>query len=159
MQTQSIKIEAPEGYSPNFDKEAGVITFKEKPKDVTERITTIADVLAELGDNDEDVIDYRKVLSVFSPEHHTVNYQLCVIIIKALNEKRLPYWDNSNELKWTLWFYMGGSSGFRYYGFVDWRSASHVGSRLCFMEKRLGLHAVEQPEFFNAFKNFMTIKK
>ncbi len=127
--------------------------------DVIERVTTISGVLRELGEEDQDVIDYKKLITVFDGSHHLVNYMLAILIVKALNEKREPNWDDEDEYKYQLWFWMGGSSGFRYYVFVFWHSASYVGSRLCFMESRLGEHAVAQPEFLKVFENFMLIKK
>ena len=156
---ETLKIEIPEGYMiDSFDKVSGQVKFKAKPKDVLERIKTIPDALRELGEQDEQVIIYRKLLTQFDASCHIVNYQLAVVIIRALNEKREPDWDDSSKVKYSLWFIMA-SSGFRSDGFGAWRSGSNVGSRLCFMEKRLGLHAVEQPEFMNVFKLFMTIQK
>ncbi len=157
MKTAKIKI--PKDHEiDTIDKLTGEVSFKKKPTDVLSIITTIAAVLAYLSEKDEDVIDYRKLCKVFDADHHLVNYQLCVLIVKALNEKRRPDWD-SNDEKWALWFYMGGSSGFRFYDCDFWHSVSDVGSRLCFMERKLGEHVVKQPEFFNAFKKFMTYYK
>jgi len=128
-------------------------------QDVIERINSIADVLSELGEEDQDVVDYRKLTMVFDSEHHLVNYMLAILIVKALNEKRVPDWNDGLWNKWFLWFFMGGSSGFRCDGFGNWGSNSDVGSRLCFMEKRLGTHAASKPEFMRVFENFMTIKQ
>ena len=132
-------------------------TEENEVKDVTERITSIEDALRELGEQDEQVIIYRKLVTMFDAESHIVNYQLAIVIIRALNEKREPDWD-SPTYKWTLWFYMA-SSGFRFNDFDGWGSGSYVDSRLCFMEKSLALHAKDQPEFMQVFERFMTIKK
>lgn len=155
---QTLTITPPEGFEVDFNEKSREIKFKEKPKDICERINSVLDVLNYLGDSDPDVIDYKKLLTLFDGEHHLVNYQLAILIVKAMNEKRVPNWDD-NSTKWTLYFIMGGSSGFRAYDCDLWRSYSHVGSRLCFMEQRLGLHAKNQPEFLKVFERFMTIKK
>lgn len=132
-------------------------TQEKKLKDVTKRINTIDDVLRELGEDDKEVIVYRKLLTLFDASDHIVNYQLAVVIIRALNERKEPNWDDGSY-KYTLYFIMG-SSGFRFDVCDYWLAYSYVGSRLCFLERRLGLHAIEQPEFMNVFENFMTIKK
>ncbi|HMU70265.1 MAG TPA: hypothetical protein PJ995_21605 [Cyclobacteriaceae bacterium] len=152
----TAKIKIPKDHEiDTVDKGTGMVTFRKKPADILS-LTTISSVVAYLGEKDPDVIDYSKLAKVFNADHHLVNYHLCCLIVKALNEKRTPDWNNNNQTKWTLWFFMGGSGGFRFLGYDDWHSASVVCSRLCFMEKRLGEHATKQPEFFNAFKKFMT---
>ncbi|MEK9157708.1 MAG: hypothetical protein AAB638_00810 [Patescibacteria group bacterium] len=108
MKTPQLKI--PEGQEiDTFDKASGAYTLKAKPKDVT-KIKTILDVLRELGEEDEEVIIYKKLLTLFDATCHVVNYQLTVLIIRALNEKREPDWD-STAPKFTLYFLMA-SSGF-----------------------------------------------
>lgn len=124
-------------------------------KDVTERIKTPEDAISELGENDIDVIDYRKLIKAGVSEH-LINYQLAIVLVKAINEGWEPNWDDPNEKKWQLWFKMS-SSGFRYYDFDYWITTSYVGSRLCLREKRLGNYLGNQ--FPEVFKNFMLIKK
>lgn len=47
---KTLKIEIPEGFEVDtFDQQSGEIRFREKPKDVKERIKTVADVLADNG--------------------------------------------------------------------------------------------------------------
>lgn len=46
---QTLKIEIPSGHQVDFNKSTGVITVKESPKDVTERIKSIEDILADHG--------------------------------------------------------------------------------------------------------------
>lgn len=158
MQTIKVPIPVPDGYEiDTFDKAARSVTLKQTPKDVTERIKTVADALRDLGEDDDEVMSYRTLLTLFDANSHIVNYQLAVVIIRSLNEKREPNWNDGTN-KYTLYFFLG-SSGFRFDDCVNWNSDSDVGSRLCFMEKRLGLHAVEQPEFLKVFERFMTIKK
>ncbi len=129
---------------------------EETTADVLDRINTIEDVLRELGEEDEDVIIYTKLLTLFDQACHTVNYQLAVLITKALNEKWIPNWDNTSEWKYANWYDMG-SSGFRFGVYGSWGSDSGVGSRLCFKERRLGKAAAEK--FPQVFEQFLTIKK
>ena len=100
--------------------------------DVTERIKSIEDALNELGDNHEEVIIYKKLITVFDHSCHLVNYQAAVVLTSAINEGWVPDWDN-NEWKYQNYFVMGGSSGFRFHGYDRWASNSYVGSRLCFI--------------------------
>lgn len=154
----TLKIQIPTGYEfDKFDPATCEIKLREKPKDITARIKSVLDALDYLGESDDEVIAYRKLEKLFDRSSHIVNYQLAVVIIRALNEKREPNWDDTSY-KYSLYFFLG-SSGFRFRVCDRWNSSSDVGSRLCFLEKRLGLHAVEQPEFMKVFEQFMTIKK
>lgn len=130
--------------------------MKTKKQDVMERITSVENALAELGENDNEVIRYRKVLTVLNdPADHLMNYQTAVVLVRAINEKREPKWDDPNEWKYSNYFIMGGSSGFRFFGCDDWRSRSDVGSRLCVFDPSHGEYLAKQ--FPNVFKNFMLI--
>lgn len=66
------------------------------------------------------------------------------IVVRAANKQVndgkewIPNWNNWDELKYEPWFDLeGGSSGFRFDGFVAWGAASGVGSRLCFKSREL----------------------
>lgn len=142
---KTLKIEAPDGHEIDFDPESGEVKFKVvKPKSVrsvTERIKLVADAINDLGEEDDDVKDYRLLLTLFPREHHLVNHQIAILLTKALNEGWTPDWSNSNEVKWYPWFDMRGPSGFRFHGYDDWRSHSSVGSRLCFKTRELTEYA------------------
>jgi len=155
---ESLKIHIPKGYQiDSFDQLSGEIKFKEKPRDVIDRIKCVEDALRELGDNDEDVIVYKKLSELFDHYSHIVNYHRAIVLVKAMNEGWVPDWDNSNEIKYSIFFDMRGSSGFRFVVCASWYSYSSVGSRLCLKEKRLGEYLGTQ--FTAVFKQFMTIKK
>lgn len=128
-------------------------------EELLKRCGTVEAALAYLGDQDEEVIRYKKLLTVFDdPADHVVNYQTAVVLIRALNEKREPNWDDPNEWKYSNWFWMkGGSSGFRYYGCDSWFSSSIVGSRLCFFDPEAGEWLANQ--HLDVFKHFMLIIK
>ncbi len=151
MKTQTITIEVPNGYNASFDQAAGVITLKEKPKNVMERIKTVQDVLADNGISQGSFHKQCEGL-----ETDELAYRLLKLLAKSLNEGWTPDWNDDNQYKYFAWFYMGGSSGFRYDGCGGWYSVSTVGSRLCFKSRELAEYAGKQ--FTQVFKDFMLIQ-
>lgn len=136
---QQIKIDVPKGFEiDKFDYNSGTITFKPKPKDPIERILTDDDVLADNGLTWESFN-----ASVQDLEPHEVAFRFLGLLNKSLNQGWKPDFDNSNQYKYQPYF-LGGSSGFRYYDCVAWRSGSAVGSRLCFKNRELAIHAGEK---------------
>jgi hypothetical protein len=148
---ETLKIEIPKGHViDSFDQSTGIIKFKEKPKNVMERIKTIEDVLAEYGFTLE---EFRNKFASLDEDEKA--YKLLKWMVSVLNEGWEPDWNDSNQAKYYPYFNMGGSSGFRLCDFDDWRSLSNVGSRLCFKSKELALYAGER--FVELYKQFMTI--
>jgi hypothetical protein len=147
---KTISIQIPDGYEvQDFNKQTGALTFKEKPKVVTERIKTVVDVLADNGLTEDEFKNQCKGLS--SDE---VGYRLAKLLAKSLNEGWTPNWDSS-EYKYSPWFYLnGGSSGFRCIDFGHWGSDSDVGSRLCFKSRELAIYAGNQ--FTDVYRQFMS---
>jgi hypothetical protein len=122
------------------------------------RAGTIESALAYLGDQDDEVIRYKKILTILDdPTDHLLNYQTVVVLVRAVNEKREPDWNNPKQWKYFNWFEMGGSRGFRYGDYVCWGSNSDVGSRLCFFDSDQGEWLANQHP--QVFKNFMLIIK
>jgi hypothetical protein len=84
-----------------------------------------------------------------------------VIIARVLNKLAnkgkawKPDWTNGQWDKYYPWFEMGGSSGFRFRDFVDWNSASTVGSRLCFISHEVGTYAGKQ--FEKLYKEYFVL--
>lgn len=85
-----------------------------------------------------------------------------VIITRAANrignngEDWIPDWDNGRWDKYYPWFYMdGGSSGFRVDVYVNWRSLSYVGSRLCFVSRAAAEYVAEQ--FIDLYRAYFVI--
>lgn len=68
----------------------------------------------------------------------------------------IPDW-NERSWKYTPWFYLGGSSGFRFDDFGRWASDSAVGSRLCFISEEVGNYVTKQ--FIDLYKQFMVHEK
>jgi signal-transduction protein with cAMP-binding, CBS, and nucleotidyltransferase domain len=125
-------------------------------KNIKDRVKSIEDAIAELGEDDVEVIELRK-LQDSGITSHILKQQIMVVITKALNEGWIPDWSNSNETKYFPWFRMGSSSGsgFSFHVCDSWGTYSHVGSRLCFKSRELAEYAGKQ--FTEIYKEFMTI--
>lgn len=147
---QTLKIEIPDGYEVDLDKSAGEIRFKEKPKNVMERIKTVADVLS---DNDLTEQDFEDLCEELDEDEKA--YRLIKLLVKSLNEGWTPDWNNSSEYKYFPYFYMGGSSGFRFVDYDHWNSNSGVGSRLCFKSSELAKYAGTQ--FIDVYRKFIVV--
>ncbi|WP_234111392.1 hypothetical protein [Chryseobacterium sp. R2A-55] len=153
----TLKIEIPAGFKvESFDEKSGTVKFAPLPKDVTERIKSIDDAVEELGENDLEVIELRKLQKAEITSHILKN-QMAVVIIKALNEGWVPDWTNSSQYKYFPWFKMCSSSGVGFSCTVcdGWNTLSLVGSRLAL--KNSGLAKYAGTQFTSIFKDFMTI--
>ncbi|QDZ63264.1 hypothetical protein I6H88_13685 [Elizabethkingia bruuniana] len=149
----TLKIEIPAGYEvDNFDPSTGEIKFREKPKDIKERIKTFADVLKYFGIDETYFNEQNEDL-----ESDEVAYRKVKLIVKALNEGWTPDWSDSDQYKYFPWFNMSSSSGagFSFNDCDGWSTLSHVGSRLCFKNRDLAKYAGQQ--FESIYKEFMTI--
>jgi hypothetical protein len=148
---QTLKIQIPSGYEiDSFDKLSCEIKLKEKPGKAIERIKTVADILT----------DHRLTLEEFEQQCDDLEkdeeaYRLLKMLAKSLNEGWTPDWNNENQPKYYPWFYMGGSSGFRFGGCADWNAASGVGSRLCFISMEVATHVAKQ--FIDLYKEYFTL--
>lgn len=148
---KTLKIEIPKGFViDKFDEETGDITFKEKPKNVMERIKTFEDVLA---DNNITKELFNNTLVGLTADE--IAYKQIKLICKSLNEGWEPDWDNSSEYKYYPLFKMS-SSGFRCNDCGYWATSSAVGSRLCFRSSELAKYACIQ--FTEIYKNHLLIK-
>jgi hypothetical protein len=95
MQTQTLKIQIPKGYQvASFDENTGEIKLKEIPKAVTDRIKTVADVLADNGVTPE---EFDELCEGLDPDEKA--YRIMKLLTKSLNEGWVPDWNNSNEVQ------------------------------------------------------------
>jgi hypothetical protein len=84
-----------------------------------------------------------------------------VIIARAANrlankgKEWIPNWSDNSQYKYYPWFYMGGSSGFRFYDDEDWTASSSVGSRLCFISRSVAEDIGKQ--FEDLYKEYFTL--
>ena len=125
-------------------------------KDIKERVKTLDDAIEILGEDDKDVIDYRRMQSMGLQPHILGNQEL-IIITKALNEGWKADWHNGIWDKWFNYFNMSSSSSgrFSFDDSVVRDSVSDCGSRLCFKSKELAQYAATQ--FLDIYQKTFTI--
>lgn len=77
-------------------------------------------------------------------------------ITKALNEGWVPNYSNSNEYKYTPYFYLDNPSGFRFRATLCSHTVAHSGSgsRFAFKSDKLATYAGKQ--FLKEYENWMT---
>ena len=149
---KSLKIEIPEGYEIDQTKSTfEKIVSKQVIKDIREKIKTIDDAIKHLGENDEEVVQLRKLESVKGLSDAILNNQIAVVIVKALNDGWVANWDDSNGYKYYPFFYLG--KNFRYVNYYDWYTGSTASSRFCLKNKELAIYAGNQ--FTEVYKKFM----
>lgn len=123
-------------------------------KDIKERINSVDDAILELGENDIEVIQLRK-LQEAEVADNILARQEAVVLIKAYNEGWGPEWTDDNQYKYFHRFYIGGdegSSDFRFLGFGHWDTHSNVGYRLCLKSSDLVYQTGEK--HLEVFKRF-----
>ena len=116
-----------------------------------EELKTIEDCINKLTEEDEEIIQLRKLESIKDLSEHILNNQIAVVIIKALNDGWIPDWNDDNQSKYSPWFYLG--ENFRYYSYGLYSADSCVSSRLCLKSKELAIYAGQQ--FREIYKKFM----
>lgn len=110
-------------------------------QDVKDRIKTFDDALVETGrPNVPDFSDVPEDMRAY----FVAQYKMSVIA-EALNEGWTPDWDNGDERKWRVWFYMPPSA-FAFDGSdCDYSLAgAGGGSRLCFKSEALAIYCAKQ---------------
>lgn len=84
-------------------------------------------------------------------------------IIRVFNKGVKVDFDNSDQLKYSIWWYMrskaAGGPGFSCIASYFGHSLSSVGARLVFLDYDAMVWAAEQPEFVKIFEEWMTIKE
>ena len=135
---KTLQIQIPEGFKiDNFDINSGVVKFTPIPKNIIERIKSIDDAINELGEDDEEVAELRK-LENSEITSHVLYHQQAVVIAKALNEGWIADYTNIDQTKYEPRFYYDSSAGgFVFHDYGRWSSATSVGSRLCFHSSKL----------------------
>ena len=126
--------------------------FVQKSKrPITKRIKTFEDACCVAGVNPIDVLSFRDTKD-------EIAYKKLKIIVRALNERWIPDWENEDERKFYPYFKMGGSSfGFANAGCGSWNAFSAAGSRLCFKSEKLAKYAGGQ--FEDIYKDYLIINK
>ncbi|ASK29691.1 hypothetical protein CEY12_06040 [Chryseobacterium sp. T16E-39] len=122
---------------------------------ITEKIKSFEDACQLLGI--EPTVPEVSMLPENQQKALVSHYKL-VIITEAINEGWKPNWNNWEERKYYPWFNMGSSSGsgFSYYDFVGWYTASAVCSRLCFKTYELAKYVGET--FIDLYKDYFLLE-
>lgn len=120
-------------------------------KDITERLQTFEKVLEYLGEEDKEVVEYRKLVKA-EITSRSLYFQMGICIVRAYNEKYELNWSDSNEYKYYIWWYM---SNFRLCGVGSLGEGSIAPSALCFKSSSLAKSVSENKEFIEIFKKFM----
>lgn len=130
--SNTLKIKIPEGFEiDSFDASTCEIKFKAIPKDIKERIQSIADIFALNNTTKE---DFETKWKGFEP--HEVGNALEILIVSAYNEGKLPDFTDDTSKYYPLFsmsYPLG--VGFSYHDFDSWFMFSTVGARLIFHGK------------------------
>lgn len=116
---------------------------KELVIEIPKEITSLEDAINFLGEEDSEVKQYRKLIAS-GITGHTITTQQLVVVIRALNDKWVPDWDNSHKFKYYPWFELKGNG--RFYGSFCCNVHSRVPARFCFESKEISDYAGEQFE-------------
>jgi hypothetical protein len=123
---ETIKVTAPEGYIPVFDEEKREISFKDKPKNVRERINGWEDILAYHSLTQK---KFEKSCEGLYP--HEVATREVELIVAAYNEGKIAVHGDGNEKR--VPYYDASGGGFRFDLADYWLTHSTCGSRLCYI--------------------------
>ena len=116
-----------------------------------EQISSLEEACEYLGESDDEVKQLRILEKVVGLAKHVVVEQELVVITKALNEKQTLDWDNHNEYKYFLWWYLGKNFRLNSCSYCD--SSSSVPTRLCFKSREIAMHASKK--FKNKYEEYM----
>lgn len=114
-----------------------------------ESIKTLEDACKVLGEDDEQVKTLRVLQSVIGLDRKVVSLQELTVITKALNDGWTPDFDNHNEYKYYLWFYLGKK--FRLNDCDCYFSYSCAPASLVHKSREIALYSAKQ--FENIWKD------
>jgi len=120
-------------------------------QDITQRLQTFEKVLEYLGEEDTEVIEYRKLVKA-DITSKPLYFQMGICIVRAYNEKHELDWSDSDEYKYYIWWYM---NSFRLCSVSGRSENSFTPSALCFKHSNLAKSVSENKEFIVIFKKFM----
>ena len=113
---------------------------------------TLQDAIDYLGEEDEEIINLRVLQQVRVTDRILAN-QEAVCMVKAINEKHVFDWNNSDERKWRIWWYLDKEFRFRVSNY-DY-SYCIVASSLCFKSEKLVDSIGNNKNYMNICKRFM----
>lgn len=120
-------------------------------QDITQKLQTFEKVLEYLGEEDLEVVEYRKLVKA-EIASKPLYFQMAICIVRAYNEKHELDWSDSNEYKYYIWWYM---NNFRLIDVCGVRGNSTAPSALYFKSSTLAKLVANNQEFIDIFKKFM----
>ena len=96
-----------------------------------------------LGENDKEVLKLKQLEGI----DELLAHQKLVVIIKWKNQGWIPNFDNGNEAKYFIWWYLG--KDFRLYHVFYYLSSSTCSARLCFKNRSDAEEMTTNNEFIN----------
>lgn len=116
-----------------------------------EKIKSLEGAIKYLGESDEEVKILKQLNSCSLPRHIIAEQEL-VIITKALNEKQELDWNDLNNYKYFIWWYLGDN--FRLNVVYSYDTVSFCSARLCFISRERAQHsATHFKEFYKDYMN------
>lgn len=120
-----------------------------KQKELDASTCTLQDCIGYLGEDDQEVINLRQLQKIDVSDRIIAN-QEAVVMVRAINQRHILDWNNSNEKKWKIWWYLDKEFRFGDSCWAD--SGSTVASSLCFKSEKLA-------DSFGANKNYVSVCK
>lgn len=124
-----------------------------KSKKITDRVKSVLDAYDVLGIKREDYIPAKSIAMSEQDHEYFVALTDLTIICKALCEKWVANWGDSNQRKYYPWFYVV-PSGFSFYVSAYDYSCPAVGARLCVPTSELATYVGTQ--FIDLWKIVIT---
>ena len=116
-----------------------------------EDIKTVEDACKLLGEIDSEVRELRLLQNIPNLSRKTLSAQELAVITKALNGGWVVDFDDPNQHKYVLWWYLG--KNFRLEGVYCFNTYSIVPARLCNRSKEIADYSSSQ--FFDIWKDYM----
>ena len=129
--SKTMQINPPQGFKfQSVDQSSGAINLVEIPKDIRERIQSIADIFAL---NNTTAAEFDAKWQGFEDHEKGNAFEILVVAAYNDNKGKLPDFTDGTYKYYPL-FKMGSPAGvgFSYYDYGSWRASSRVGARLVF---------------------------
>lgn len=116
-----------------------------------ESIKTLSDTIKYLGQKDDEVILLNQLTEHSLPRHIIAEQEL-VVITKAINECKELDWNNQDQPKHLIWWYLGNN--YRLCVTCSYTEYSCCSPRLCFISHERAKHASQY--FKDTYKDYLT---
>lgn len=95
--------------------------------------------------------------SISNLSQDTQAYEILKLIVSAYNNNEKPDFSDWNQSKYEPWFDMENSSagGFVYGDYGGWDAVTHVGSRLCYLNREDLKEATSNDEFMKIYNQYL----